>query len=75
MNAANIGEAAGTVWNTLAERGAITLSALAKHTKLSPVLLHAAIGWLAREGKLVFETNGKTTTIALTESERAAAAR
>jgi hypothetical protein len=49
-----IGEAAGRIWQYLAEHGATTLRQLQRGTTLSERLLHMGIGWLAREDKLSF---------------------
>lgn len=62
-----IGECAGSVWCCLYEQGPQSLAKLKKSVDASPELLLAAVGWLAREGKLSFETNGKQVTIALVQ--------
>ena len=50
-----IGEAAGQIWHHLQAQGALSLPQLRQQgTRLSERLLHMGIGWLAREGKLVF---------------------
>ena len=50
MNAEVIGTWAGQVWNALNESGKLTVKGLKKATKLKE--LYAALGWLAREGKV-----------------------
>ncbi len=53
MNVETIGLWAGAVWNALNEKdGALGMKALKKATKLKEKELYAAIGWLAREGKV-----------------------
>ena len=52
MNAEVIGTWAGQVWNALNESGKLTVKGLKKATKLKEQELYAAIGWLAREGKV-----------------------
>ena len=47
MNAEVIGTWAGQVWNALNESGKLTVKGLKKATEL-----YAALGWLAREGKV-----------------------
>lgn len=64
MLTAKIGENAGLIWNAL-QGGALTTEALKKATKLKVADLNLALGWLAREGKLVFEINEKDTLISL----------
>ena len=49
-----IGINAGIVWNTLAGKGAKSLKEAKKETKLAEKDLYAALGWLAREEKVVF---------------------
>ena len=48
-----IGEAAGRIWQYLAQHGAATLPQLQRGTALPERLVHMGVGWLAREDKLV----------------------
>ena len=52
MNVEIIGSWAGLVWTSLNESGKLTVKALKKATKLKEKELYAALGWLAREGKV-----------------------
>ncbi len=52
MNVEIIGEWAGKAWTALNEQGTLSMKGLKKATKLKEKELYAAIGWLAREGKL-----------------------
>ena len=52
MNAEVIGTWAGQVCNALNESGKLTVKGLKKATKLKEKELYAALGWLAREGKV-----------------------
>lgn len=53
MNVETIGLWAGAVWNALNdENGSLTVKGLKKTTKLKEKEVFAAIGWLAREGKV-----------------------
>ena len=55
-----IGENAGIVWNALNDLGKLDVKQLKKATKLrTDKELFAAIGWLAKEEKLLFEENEK----------------
>ncbi len=55
-----IGEDAGIVWNALNDLGKLDVKQLKKATKLrTDKELFAAIGWLAKEEKLLFEENEK----------------
>ena len=52
MNVEVIGTWAGQVWNALNESGKLTVKGLKKATKLKEKEIYAALGWLAREGKV-----------------------
>ena len=55
-----IGEDAGIVWNALNDLGKLDVKQLKKATKLrTDKELFGAIGWLAKEEKLLFEENEK----------------
>ncbi len=47
-----IGEKAGIVWNCLHENGPLSAREISKRTGLSKEETWAALGWLAREGKV-----------------------
>jgi len=51
-----IGDAAGKVWTYLNDNGEVATSALVRKVGLSRDEAHRALGWLAREGKLQFDT-------------------
>ena len=53
MNIDTIGTNAGSVWNALNEADALGLKQIKKITKLKDKELSAALGWLAREGKIL----------------------
>lgn len=59
MNAETIGLNAGVVWNALNEANVLGSKQLKKVTKLKDKELYAAIGWLAREGKVVIAEDPK----------------
>ena len=52
MEINNIGINAGLVWNALNANGRMTETKLKKETGLASAEFFAALGWLAREGKL-----------------------
>ncbi|MGC3966881.1 MAG: winged helix-turn-helix domain-containing protein [Pirellulales bacterium] len=62
---AAIGEAAGIVWRVLATKGPLSLTKLIKESESPRELVLQAVGWLAREDKLVFEEGARTKTIGL----------
>jgi len=51
-----IGANAGAIWNYLSEAGEKGLKDVKKACKLTEKDMYAALGWLAREGKVEFET-------------------
>lgn len=60
-----IGDAAGKIWGYLNDNGPSTLNRLAKNLDVSRELALQAIGWLAREDKLVFEQASRGRLICL----------
>jgi hypothetical protein len=60
-----IGETAGAVWHTLNEEGPLRLSTLKKQIQASEAILHMALGWLAREGKVAIEADGRSYKVLL----------
>ncbi|MDH4265792.1 MAG: winged helix-turn-helix domain-containing protein [Deltaproteobacteria bacterium] len=60
-----IGEIAGTVWMFLKQNGESNLNQLKKGIKADPNLILQAIGWLAREDKILIEKKGRFVTYAL----------
>ncbi len=55
-----IGLAAGKIWHYLEKAGEASPSKLASATGLSAKEVQRAVGWLAREEKLIIETDGRT---------------
>ena len=60
-----IGTMAGAIWKTLETNGEMTLAALKKELKATSPLFDWAIGWLAREDKIMLTTEKRTTHICL----------
>lgn len=63
MNTETIGTWAGAVWTALNEADVLGMRQLKKITKLKEKEVYAALGWLAREGKVAFEENDDNTEI------------
>ena len=56
MTVESIGTAAGVVWTALSTSGKLSVKELKKVTKIkADKELYSALGWLAKEDKLVFE--------------------
>jgi len=60
-----IGATAGVVWKQLSENGPMDLTKLVKAVGEPRDAVMQAIGWLAREDKLIFEDNGRKRMISL----------
>lgn len=65
MNIEVIGINAGLVWNALNGVGKLTLKEIRKATKLKEKEVYAALGWLAREGKISFGEDSEEIVIEL----------
>lgn len=69
MNTDTIGCWAGQVWSALNEADVLDTKQIKKITKLKKEEISAALGWLAREGKVAFEESGddKETLVRLVQ--------
>jgi len=61
----DIGNAAGEVWQYLSQNGEVTTAKLIREVDAPAKLVDRAIGWLAREGKVELEVNGRFEKIRL----------
>lgn len=61
----NIGASAGKIWEYLDKNGIASVSKITNATKLKTNEAQRAIGWLAKEGKLNFEMDGRTELLSL----------
>jgi Winged helix-turn-helix domain (DUF2582) len=61
----NIGHVAGDLWQLLDSHGAQSMPAIKKAIAAPDEVILAAIGWLAREDKLIFAKSGRSLTISL----------
>ena len=61
----DIGQMAGAVWHALNTRGELSLARLKKEVNASGPLFDWAIGWLAREDKIVITSKKSSFTIQL----------
>jgi len=59
------GNNAGLVWNALNTKNGQTSKELKKATKLKDKGLYAALGWLAREGKIEIAENEDDIVVTL----------
>ena len=69
-----IGSAAGMIWQKLDAKGELSLAQLKREVNWKTPIFDWAIGWLAREDKVVITRRKRSFCIRLTEA-RARAAR
>ncbi|MFB6145946.1 MAG: winged helix-turn-helix domain-containing protein [Candidatus Nanohaloarchaea archaeon] len=60
-----IGELAGYVWRYLEDEGESSVSSIVDAVDAPRSKVHMAIGWLAREDKLEFNSEGRGSTVSL----------
>ena len=60
-----IGKVAGKIWKLLKEKGEIDVSRLARILEKKTFITYQALGWLAREDKIIYRTEGDKTFVAL----------
>ncbi len=60
-----IGAIAGQVWHRLNETGTASLTQLIKEIDAPRDVVMQAVGWLAREGKISIEANGRSRIVSL----------
>lgn len=65
MNIEMIGTNAGLIWNALNENKTLSVKEIKKATKLKEKPLYAALGWLAREGKINLEETEEDIVVTL----------
>jgi hypothetical protein len=62
-------EVVGKVWRFLGQNGQTNVSQLAKSLKEKDEVVLQALGWLAREDKIVYTIKNRRTFVALVDSE------
>ena len=60
-----IGETAGVVWNTLVQNGPLSMAKLVKAVGEPRDTTMQALGWLAREGKICIDEEGRSRIVSL----------
>jgi Winged helix-turn-helix domain (DUF2582) len=60
-----IGKVAGAIWNLLNAKGELTLAQLKKQVKAKEPVMDWAIGWLAREGKILIKQEKRSIRVRL----------
>lgn len=62
---AQIGKTAGTVWHYLEQSGPVRITHLVKEIDAPRDLVMQALGWLAREEKIVIEEKSRSRFVSL----------
>lgn len=60
-----VGQLAGQVWHCLSNNGKLSLTQLTKEIDAPRDQVMQAVGWLAREGKLQIDENGRSRSVSL----------
>jgi hypothetical protein len=68
-----IGTTAGRIWNALNSKGELSLAQLKKAAGCKTPVFDWALGWLAREDKIVITREGRTFRVDLKGAENKAA--
>jgi hypothetical protein len=63
-------EAAGKAWKVLAKKGRVNIAQLPKLLKEKMQIAFQALGWLAREDKIVYSVIDRKNYVSLTEAEK-----
>ena len=61
----NIGETAGIAWSVLSEDGPMSVAKLVQAVGSPRDIVMQALGWLAREGKIWIEEEGRSRIVSL----------
>jgi len=69
-----IGKVAGEIWHALNSKGELSLTQLKKDVKGKTPLFDWAIGWLARENKIVIASEKRSFRVRLKDRHSAAGA-
>ncbi len=65
-----IGQAAGQIWQVLAKaKKPVNIADLGKLTKIKTQIAYQGLGWLAKEGKIAYQTKGTKTSVSLAPAE------
>jgi Mn-dependent DtxR family transcriptional regulator len=65
-----IGETAGKIWEILKKKGEVNVTQLPRLLNEKSAITYQGLGWLAREGKVEYQTKTGKTLVSLTKSER-----
>ena len=72
MSQEKVGNVAGQIWTLLQEKKEVNVASLPRMMKEKAPVVYQALGWLAREDKLVYRSEGEKDFVSLLASELAA---
>ena len=61
----HVGDTAGVVWTILTQNGPLSMAKLVKAVGGPRDVVMQALGWLAREGKICIEEDGRSRIVSL----------
>lgn len=61
----HIGETAGAIWRVLSDNGPLSMAKLVKAVGEPRDAVMQGLGWLAREGKVNIDEDGRNRTVSL----------
>lgn len=64
-----IGTTAGAIWQALNQKGELSLPTLKKQVNANSPVFEWAIGWLAREDKLIITRHEKSYRVRLSDTQ------
>jgi hypothetical protein len=64
---AHVGDVAGIIWKALVEKGPLTMAKLVKAVGEPRDTVMQGLGWLAREGKVNIEDDGRNRMVSLVQ--------
>lgn len=64
-----VGETAGAIWRYLNDQERVAITKLPKALQVKQTIAYQALGWLAREDKIEYQTEGNVTYIRLASTE------
>ena len=65
-----VGETAGKIWGILRQEEEINISNLPRMVKEKSDVVYQALGWLAREEKIIYNEKNNKVYVSLTEEEK-----
>lgn len=65
-----VGETAGKIWGILRQKDEVNISQLPRMVREKSDIAYQALGWLAREEKIIYKDKNNKVYVSLTEEEK-----